>query len=53
MAANAIVMYAVMKSSRMVEPAFHSRVLADQVAAAYGYGYAVREVVVTLPEGWK
>lgn len=46
-------MYAVFKGARMVEPAFHSRVLADQVAAAYGYGYAVCEVVVTLPEGWK
>ena len=39
-------MYAVFKGTRMVEPAFPSRTLADQVCAAYGRGYVVRIVEV-------
>ena len=39
-------MYAVFKGDRMVEPAFATRTLADQVCAAYGRGYVVRIVEV-------
>ena len=34
-------MYAIMKGKRMVEPAFASKVLAEQVCKAYGRGYRV------------
>lgn len=46
MASSGITMYAVFKGARMVEPAFPSRTLADQVCAAYGRGYVVRIVEV-------
>ena len=39
-------MYAIFKGTRMVEPAFPSRRLADQVCAAYGKGYTVRIIEV-------
>ena len=34
-------MFAIMKGKRMVEPAFASKVLAEQVCKAYGRGYRV------------
>ena len=43
-------LYAVMKGKRMVEPAFPTRLLAEQVAAAYGYGYVVVPCELVLPE---
>lgn len=43
-------MWAVFKSRRMVEPAFPTRELAEQVAAAYGYGYRVVEFSVELED---
>lgn len=39
-------MYGVFKGRRMVEPAFPSRRLADQVCEAYGRGYVVRIIEV-------
>ena len=45
-----MVMYAVFKSRRMVEPAFPTRELAEQVAAAYGYGYRVVPIDVNLED---
>ena len=41
-------MYAIFKGKRMVEPAFTSRTLADQVCEAYGPGYTVRIIEVIL-----
>ena len=41
-------MYAIFKGRRMVEPAFTSRVLADQVCEAYGPGYRVLIVEVLV-----
>lgn len=45
-----ITLYAVFKQKRMVEPAFPTRELAEQVAAAYGYGYRVVTVNVELED---
>jgi hypothetical protein len=44
-------LYAVFKQQRMVEPAFPTRELAEQVAAAYGYGYRVVPIDVNLEDG--
>ena len=41
-------LYGVFKGRRMVEPAFTSRVLADQVCEAYGPGYRVLIVEVLV-----
>lgn len=41
-------MYAVFKGERMVEPAFKSSELADQVCKAYGSGYRVLVVEVVF-----
>jgi hypothetical protein len=43
-------MYAVFKSRRMVEPAFPTRELAEQVCAGYGWGYVVREITVEMDD---
>lgn len=45
-----MIMYAIFKQKRMVEPAFPTRELAEQVCGAYGTGYVVREITVEMDD---